>query len=84
MIVRPERSADFAAIAALVRAAFDSPVQPKLVDDLRDSPGYLPELALVAEDDEPVGHVMFTHHRARERHDDPDVVAARRASGPAA
>lgn len=60
MIVRPEHSADFSEIAALVRAAFDSPVEPKLVEDLRGSPGYLPELALVAEDDEPVGHVMFT------------------------
>jgi putative acetyltransferase len=60
VIVRPERSADFTAIRALVQAAFDSPVEPKLVDDLRGSPGYLPELALVAEDEEPVGHVMFT------------------------
>jgi putative acetyltransferase len=60
VIVRPERSADFAAIRALVQAAFDSPVEPKLVDDLRGSPGYLPELALVAEDEEPVGHVTIT------------------------
>jgi putative acetyltransferase len=60
VIVRPERADDHARIAALVEAAFESPVQARLVADLRASPGYLPELALVADDGEVVGHVMFT------------------------
>ncbi len=62
MIVRAERESDFAQIHAVVDAAFgDEPVE-KLVDALRLLPGYLPDLALVAEDQgEVVGYVMFTH-----------------------
>jgi putative acetyltransferase len=61
VIVRPERADDHAEIGELVGAAFGSPVEPQLVVDLRASAGYLPELALVADDDgELAGHVMFT------------------------
>lgn len=62
MIVRPEREADHEQIAAVVGAAFGSPIEPQLVEDLRASPGYLPDLALVADDGEGdvSGHVLFT------------------------
>lgn len=61
MIVRPERADDHSQIGELVGAAFGSPVEPTLVEDLRVSAGYVPELALVADDDGVlVGHVMFT------------------------
>ena len=60
MIVRPERADDHTVIAALVESAFGSPVEPRLVEDLRASSGYVPELALVADDGEVIGHVMFT------------------------
>jgi putative acetyltransferase len=62
VIVRPERADDHSQIAELVLAAFGSPVEPRLVEDLRVSAGYLPELALVADDGDGVlvGHVMFT------------------------
>jgi predicted N-acetyltransferase YhbS len=50
VIVRPERPYDHTVIAAVVGAAFGSPAQPRLVEDLRASPGYVPELALVADD----------------------------------
>jgi len=61
VIVRTERSDDHEAVAAVVGAAFGSPVEPRLVEGFRASAGYLAELALVAEDDdEVVGHVMFT------------------------
>jgi putative acetyltransferase len=60
VIVRSERDDDYAGIAEVVRAAFGSPIEPKLVEDLRASPGYVPELALVADDGDVVGHVMFT------------------------
>ena len=50
MIVRAERDSDFAQIFAVVEAAFgDEPVE-QLVDALALLPGYLPDLALVAED----------------------------------
>ena len=62
MIVRAERESDFPEIFAVVQAAFgDEPVGP-LVDALRPLPGYLPDLALVAEDEgEIVGYVMFSY-----------------------
>ena len=62
MIVRAERKSDFAEIHAVVQAAFgEEPIGP-LVDALRPLAGYLPELALVAEDEgEIVGYVMFSY-----------------------
>jgi len=54
--VRAERPEDVDAIRDVVAAAFESPVEAKLVDDIRDSPRYLPDLALVAEIDEGPGH----------------------------
>ena len=61
MIVRAERAEDNEAIAAVVTAAFGSLDEARLVESFRASPGYLPELALVAvEDEEILGHVMFT------------------------
>jgi putative acetyltransferase len=60
VIVRAERAEDNEAIAAVVTAAFGSPDEARLVESFRGSEGYLPELALVAEDGEVLGHVMFT------------------------
>jgi putative acetyltransferase len=61
VIVRAERAEDHDEIAAVVEAAFASPDEARLVESFRASPGYLPELALVADEDgEVVGHVMFT------------------------
>ena len=60
-IVRRETPNDFAAIARVVAGAFGSPVEAKLVEDIRASPEYVPETALVAElDGEVVGHVMIS------------------------
>jgi len=64
--IRPEAAADHAAIHAFVETAFQtakvaSGTEQDFVDGLRASPGYLPELALVAvADDGIVGHVMLT------------------------
>ncbi len=59
--VRPERPDDTAAIAAVVEAAFKSPVESRLVEAIRASPEYIPELARVAEiDGRVVGHVMIS------------------------
>ena len=71
--IRPEVAGDHAAIAAVVAAAFGSPVEAGLVDAIRTSPEYIPELALVAVvDGEVVGHVMISdavieHDGARRR-----------------
>ena len=61
--VRPERPDDRAAVAAVVRDAFGAhgPAVVMFVDALRRSPGYVPELALVAVDDSGVvGYVMLS------------------------
>ncbi len=61
MIIRPERAEDHDAIASVVEAAFGSPDEARLVESFRASAGYLPDLALVAEDaGQIVGHVMFS------------------------
>lgn len=62
MHIRPEEPADYEAIADVVKAAFDGrPNEPQLVELIRASERYVPELALVADqDDTIVGHVMFS------------------------
>ena len=60
--VRPETPADFDAIRELHAAAFaPSDVEPRLVDRLRADGDHVPELSLVATDDDAVvGHVLFS------------------------
>jgi predicted N-acetyltransferase YhbS/2-polyprenyl-3-methyl-5-hydroxy-6-metoxy-1,4-benzoquinol methylase len=59
--IRAETPDDHDAIAQVVAAAFGSPAEARLVDAIRASPEYVPELALVAEiDGRVVGHVMIS------------------------
>ena len=62
--IRPERPDDFAAIAAVIVDAFGrehGPVVAGLVERIRASENYVPELALVAEDESGVvGHLMLS------------------------
>jgi putative acetyltransferase len=59
--IRIEQPEDIPAITAVVAAAFGSPAEAKLVDAIRASPGFVPELSLVAElDGSIVGHVMIS------------------------
>ena len=64
MTIRVEGPADAAAIAAVHRAAFpadEGTEVARLVDALRVSPGYIPELSLVADiGGRIVGHVMVS------------------------
>ncbi len=63
IVIRPERPDDFDAIAGVVEAAFGRPEQvAQLVEKIRASDRYVPELALVAvEDGEVVGHTMLSY-----------------------
>jgi len=59
--IRAETCADHDAIRALVAAAFGSPAEADLVERIRASTHYRPELALVAEvAGEVAGHVMIS------------------------
>ena len=49
MTIRVERPDDYAAIAEVVAAAFGSQAEAQLVEAIRASPGFVPELSLVAE-----------------------------------
>jgi putative acetyltransferase len=62
IVIEPERPTDHEAIGDAVRAAFvDEPSVARLVELIRASPQYLPELALVARrDGAVVGHVMIS------------------------
>ena len=66
MIIRQEHNKEFHSIYELVKAAFESAEhadgnEPDLVNALRKSDSYIPELSLVAEiDGKIVGHIMFT------------------------
>lgn len=60
-MIRAERPGDEQAIAQTVEAAFESPTEARLVDAIRASAGFVPELSLVAElEARIVGHVMIS------------------------
>jgi putative acetyltransferase len=59
--VRPERPEDRQTIHQINQAAFEGEVEARLVDNLRGTPGFIPELSLVAESDgRVVGHILFS------------------------
>jgi len=66
MIIRKETEADFSRIYDLVKVAFQTAQvsngkEQDFVDQLRSGPTYIPDLALVAEEDGALlGHIMLT------------------------
>jgi putative acetyltransferase len=59
--IRPEQSGDRSAIAGVVAAAFGSSREARLVEAIRASANFVPELSLVAEvEGRIVGHVMVS------------------------
>ncbi len=62
LTIRPETGQDYAAIARVTEAAFGKPREALMVDAVRSSDGFVPELSLVAElDGVDVGHVMLSY-----------------------
>ena len=60
--IRPEAPEDAVAVAAVVAAAFASRAEARLVEAIRASIDYIPELSLVAElDGQVLGHVMISY-----------------------
>lgn len=65
--IRAERDDDLPAIRRVVTDAFESTVEADLVDRIRASPEYVPEMALVAVvAGEVVGHVMVSDAQVRD------------------
>jgi putative acetyltransferase len=68
IVLRPEQPADHAAVHDVVARAFGQPDEARLVDALRLSLAFIPELSLVAiENAAVVGHVLFTRVTVRDR-----------------
>lgn len=64
--LRQETPADRAAVYELNKAAFGQETEAKLVEALRASAAYIPELSMVATlDGKVVGHIQFTRIRIR-------------------
>jgi putative acetyltransferase len=62
MDIRCESSADYAAIAEVNILAFGQENEAKLIEEIRSSQGYIPQLSLVAElDNLIVGHILFSY-----------------------
>ena len=62
LVLRAEALDDYDAIRDVVTAAFKSPAEALLVDNIRGTPEYVPEWALVADiDGTIVGHVMISY-----------------------
>jgi putative acetyltransferase len=59
--IRPETPADVAGVHEVNRRAFERPNEASLVDAIRASDAFLPDLSLVADDGgRVVGHVLFS------------------------
>jgi putative acetyltransferase len=70
-MIREESGADRDAIAVVVERAFDSAEHAQLVDAIRASTSFIPELSLVAEiAGQVVGHVMISYVTLRDRDGD--------------
>jgi putative acetyltransferase len=68
VIVRAERTGDEQELAALIDAAFGDTETSEFTAQIRASPGYVPELTFVADDQgELVGFTMLSYVRAGER-----------------
>lgn len=61
VVVEPETPGDRSAVRAVHAAAFPTGDEAALVDALRNDPGYVPDLSLLARvDGAVVGHVLFS------------------------
>ena len=67
IIIRKEKESDFFDVYELNRNAFGQEIEPKLVDLLRKSNVFIPELSVVATiDNKIVGHILFTKIKIKE------------------
>jgi putative acetyltransferase len=74
--IRVEASADVERIREVNRQAFERVNEADLVDALRRSPAFIPDLSLVAEQEgRIVGHVLFSRVTVRSEHGEKELLA---------
>lgn len=61
IIIRSEKPEDYQKIYEINKIAFGTEIEARLVNNLRKTEGFIPELSLVAENDgEVVGYILFS------------------------
>ena len=61
IIIRPEKQEEYNQVFHIHKRAFGQEDEARLVEKIRQSPGYVPELSLVAvKDGKAVGHILFS------------------------
>jgi putative acetyltransferase len=61
MNIHQETEKDYPAVRKVNESSFETTEEADLVDNIRKNPNYIPELSLVAEEnDEVIGHILFT------------------------
>ena len=62
MKIRPEQPLDYQGIAETILQAFEQDNEVRLVEEIRNSDRYIPDLSLIAEvDGVIVGHILFSY-----------------------
>ena len=68
MIVRQERAEEKTAIALVHERAFGRRDEARIVDEVRATPAFVPELSVVAEEDgRVIGHVLLSYTQLEDR-----------------
>jgi putative acetyltransferase len=76
MLIRPETLADCLAIRHVNEQAFGKPNEARIVEGVRESPFFIPELSLVAEHDRKiVGHILFSKGKVQGEGESWDLLA---------
>jgi putative acetyltransferase len=74
--IRPETNRDIDSVGLVYRSAFEGDAEAGLVEALRESRGFVPELSLVAEfRGRVVGHILLTRVRLQRGGFDRDILA---------
>jgi putative acetyltransferase len=76
ILIRPESPADCLAIRQVNEQAFGKPNEARIVEEVRESPFFIPELSLVAErDSKIVGHILFSKGKVQGEGESWDLLA---------
>ena len=75
IIIRPEKPEDFKAIYELNKLTFEGEFESQLIDKIRQSKDFIPELSLVAlKDNKIVGHILFSRVKIKSKDTEKTVL----------